>query len=336
MLYVQGEWSEMVAYVGIDVSKSKIDLCWLRDATGKKVKTKVFKNSDFHLISQWLAKSIDMSPESVHITLEATGVYHEGLVYHLHEQGYRVFVANPGKANLFAKSHGMTHKTDKSDAKLLAKYGASEPANLHRWEPDPPEVRELKAISRRLHALEKDRQRESNRLESSQISGASLRVTDSIHAMIGTLDDEIERLKQDIDDRIKKDPVLATNHELLGSIKGIGGVMQRELVCLFARKRFCTAKQVAAYLGLIPRLWESGVLKGKTTLSKTGPSYLRAKLYMAAVAASQHNPDIKKQKNRLLAQGKSRMAALGAAMRKLVQICFGVIKNQQPYQPQAV
>ncbi|EGG92796.1 Il-IS_3, transposase [gamma proteobacterium IMCC1989] len=104
------------------------------------------------------------------------------------------------------------------------------------------------------------------------------------------------------------------------------------MVYLFAAKSFVNAKQVAAYLGLIPRLNESGVFKGRTTLSKSGPSRVRAKLYLASVSASTHNHEIKAQRDRLLKAGKTKMQALCAAMRKLVQICFGVIKNQTEYQ----
>lgn len=91
---------------------------------------------------------------------------------------------------------------------------------------------------------------------------------------------------------------------------------------------------MAAYLGLIPRLNESGVFKGRTTLSKSGPSRVRAKLYLASVSASTHNHEIKALRDRLLKAGKTKMQALCAAMRKLVQICFGVIKNQTEYQVQ--
>ncbi len=55
---------------------------------------------------------------------------------------------------------------------------------------------------------------------------------------------------------------------------------------------------------------------------------------MAAVVATQHNPDIRAQYHRLLGAGKTKMQALGAAMRKLLQICFGVVKNQNEYMPQ--
>jgi len=150
------------------------------------------------------------------------------------------------------------------------------------------------------------------------------------------LEAEIKRLQEDIDNHINHYPKLKRNRQLLESIKGIGPVMSRELVYLFASKCFVNAKQVAAYLGLIPKLKESGKFKGRTMLSKAGSARIRAKLYMAAVCASTHNPDIKAQKMRLLKAGKVKMQALGAAMRKLIQICFGVIKHQTEYQPQAV
>ena len=110
--------------------------------------------------------------------------------------------------------------------------------------------------------------------------------------------------------------------------------MSRELVYLFSAKQFDNAKQAAAFMGLIPRLNESGNLKGRTTLSKVGPSRIRAKLFLAAVAAGTHNPDVKAQKIRLLAAGKTKMQALGAAMRKLIHICYGVLKTE--YQPNIV
>jgi transposase len=126
------------------------------------------------------------------------------------------------------------------------------------------------------------------------------------------------------------------NRDFLLSIPGIGKVMARELVYLFSAKKFVSAKQVAAYVGLIPRLNESGTFKGRTTLSKTGPSRIRSKLFLAAVCVGTHNPDIRMQKERLISAGKTKMQALGAAMRKLIQIFFGVIKNQTKYQAQAL
>ena len=118
------------------------------------------------------------------------------------------------------------------------------------------------------------------------------------------------------------------------SIKAVGPVTSRLMLSVIPSRPFKKASQVAAYLGLVPVLYESGTFKGRSHLSKRGPANIRAKLYMAAVVAIKHNPDIKAQYERLLLNGKTKMQAIGAAMRKLVQICFGVVKHQREYQSQ--
>lgn len=326
----------MCEYTGIDVSKDKIDIGWLRDVNTGKKKTKVFKNTpDGHQqVVNWLLKNLKVAAQDIVVTLEPTGVYHEALMYMLHNQGFRIYLVNPGKAKKYAESLNQTHKTDKLDAMVLARYGYDQRTKLALWQPEPPELRELKVLLRRLAALEKDLQREENRLEAAEVSLRSERVIQSLNDMIRTLKAEIARLQQEIDEHIDGHPELKRNRALLQSIKGIGPVMSRELVCLFAIKQFKSARQAAAYCGLIPKIRESGVLKGRSTLSKAGNARIRAKLYMAAIVASQHNPDIRAQKQRLLAAGKVKMQALGAAMRKLIQICFGVLKHQCEYQSQ--
>lgn len=334
----KGSYREMYSYIGIDVSKEKLDTGWLRDVANNKVKTKVFQNQKQSLekLAVWLLKNTQAEPQNILITLEATGVYHENLAYFLHQQGFKVLIANPGKAKQYARAIGLVHKTDKLDAIMLAHYGMAQfnAGKLTLWQPESPEARHLKGLLRRLDALEKDHQRELNRLEACEQVDTSARVLKSIYDMLATLQREIASLEQEIDDYIDRHPPLRKNRQLLSSIKGVGPVVSREMTCLFAGRDFSSAKQVAAYLGLIPRLVESGNFKGHTKLSKTGPARVRAKLYMAAVVAGTHNLDIKDQKRRLLRSGKNKMQALGAAMRKLVQICYGVIKHQQEYRPQ--
>lgn len=103
--------------------------------------------------------------------------------------------------------------------------------------------------------------------------------------MIHILDGEIKDIEREIDVIISVCPVMNKNHELLMSVVGIEKVMSRELVYLFSAKNFSTAKQVAAFVGLIPRLNESGSFKGRTTLSKIGPYRIRSKIFLAAVSA---------------------------------------------------
>jgi transposase len=228
---------------------------------------------------------------------------------------------------------GTVHKTDKADSLILARYGAM--VNPALWQPEPAAIRELKALIARIDALEMDVQREKNRLEKSEFNGTSPLVIESLHNMIGLLDAERIRLEKNIDDPIDRHPDLKEDLRLLRTIPGIGPVVSRVMVATIRSRPFERASECAAFLGVIPQLKESGMMRGRTSLSKKGPPKVRAKLYMAAIVASQYNPDIKAQKERLLKKGKNKMQALGAAMRKLVHQCFGVLKHQTEYCPQA-
>jgi len=324
----------MTHYVGIDVSKVKLDVAWLKDIDKVKVKTKVFANeaADFNQLIDWLKANINPDLTDIHVTLEATGIYHENIAYYLHEQGLNVSIVNPAFVRSYADSLGSRHKTDKKDSILLARYAYTAKPDL--WTPPPAEARHLKSLLSRLDALQEDLQRELNRQEKADATDTAPIVKASIEQMIDTLKIAIAKLNDDIDDHIDKHPNLKQDQQLLESIKGVGPVVSKQMVSLMHNKQFTKASQVAAFLGLVPKHVESGQFKGKSRLAKNGSSDIRAKLFMAAIVSKQWNPDIKAQYDRLLARGKCKMQAICAAMRKLVHICFGVIKHQMPYQPQ--
>ncbi len=326
----------MTDVVGIDVSKAKLDCLWLRDRTTLKVKTKVMANDQngHQALCQWLPKTLKLEPAQILVVMEATGIYHEHVALTLHDAGFRVAVVNPAHIKAYAQSLGNTHKTDKQDSLIIARFGAERAPGL--WQPEPLEIRELKALIARLEALEVDYQRESNRLEKAELRPASQTVLDSIHTMLSELEKAKRRIEEDIDDHIDRHPGLKHDKALLESIPGVGKVVSRLMLSVIHSRDFTGAKQVAAYLGLIPTQVESGVFRGRSAMSKRGPASVRAKLYMAAVCASHHNPDVSAMKERLLQNGKNHMQAIGAAMRKLVHICFGVINNQTEYRPQTV
>ena len=154
--------------------------------------------------------------------------------------------------------------------------------------------------------------------------------------MIEIQEAERQRMEEKINDHIDRHPDLKNDLRLLRTIPGIGPVVSRVMLSVIRSRTFNTASECAAFLGVIPKLKESGVFRGRASLSKKGPPKVRAKLYMAAIVASQHNPGIKAQKERLLKNGKNKMQALGAAMRKLVHQCFGVLKHQTEYCQQVI
>jgi transposase len=318
--------------IGIDVSKGKLDTLWLRDVASVKVKTKIQPNTaaGHKKLIDWIVKSTGQAIEQSHCLMEATGIYHEALAYALHTAGAEVSLVNPAQVREYARSLGIRNKTDKKDSWVIAHYGATQ--RVRRWQPEPEAVRTLKALINRLMALEKDRQREVNRLEHIPQTGASETVAQSIHTVVAQLDAEKQRLEKSINDHIDQNPQLKNDRELLLSIIGVGPVVSRLMLSILHSRDFDKGPQCAAYLGLNPIHNESGSsVRGRAHISKAGDARVRAKLYMAAIVCIQHNPDIRDQYQRLLKNGKSKKSALCAAMRKLVHICFGVLKHQQPY-----
>lgn len=120
----------------------------------------------------------------------------------------------------------------------------------------------------------------------------------------------------------------------LWTIPAVGEKTANRMAAVLGANTFASAKEAAAFLGLVPVKVESGVsVKGRAHLSKAENPRVRASLYMAAVVAKKGNPEIKALYERLCAQGKPRMSALGACMRKLVHLCFGVLKSGKDYAP---
>ncbi len=324
-----------MAIIGIDVSKAKLDTLWIRDIETMKVKSKVQPNTPqgHQALLSWATKQTGGAIDELHFVMEATGVYHERLAYWLHEAGAKVSVVNPARIHDYGKSLGVQSKNDKKDSVVIARYGVTQLPEL--WEPEAPEIRQLKALIARCDAVKGDIQREVNRLEKAVASGASTQVQVSIEKVQAQLEDEKARLESLIDDHIDNYPDLKQDRELLESIPGVGPTISQQMVAVLRSRSFKQASQAAAFLGLIPIERQSGSsVCSPPRLSKRGDAQVRRKLYMAAVTAIKHNPDIRRQYERLLRNGKTKMSALGAAMRKLVHICFGVLKHQTPYEPQ--
>lgn len=325
-----------MSVIGIDVSKHKIDVAWLRDPVQRKVKTRGFSNdpAGFAALLEWARHHTGATAQQLHFIVEATGVYHEALAYALHDAGARVSVVNPAQVRRYAESFGRRSKTDKKDSVILAWYGTTQHPRL--WEPEPDAVRILKALVARLEAVENDIQRESNRLEKAQVSDVTPQVARSIQSMLSHLEDEKQRLLKEIDQHLDQHPNLKNDHALLQSIPGVGPVLGRYMTVMLRSRSFESAAQAGAYVGLAPLHNQSGLsVRGQSSIGKNGNSNLRAKLYMATVVAIQHNPVIRTFYQQLLKNGKAKKVALVAAMRKLVHICYGVLKHQQPFQAHA-
>lgn len=313
-------------YLGIDVAKAKLD-CALRLPEGK-LRHKVVENTaaGFEILRAWLASQ---GATSVHVCLEATGIYWEPVAEFL--AGFETFavsVVNPAQIKAFGASQMVRTKTDKVDAKLIAQFCCERcpPA----WQAPTPVEQALRALVLRLDALQTMRTQEANRLEVARPA-----VREGIVQHLQWLDQEIKRLSKAIHDHIDADPTLHDKQRLLDSIPGLG---ERTIAVLLAfyiePKRFSNARQAAAFGGLDPRQHESGTsVKAKPHLSKVGHAFLRKALYMPAMVTLYKTAWGSRFRARLAAAGKPPMVIIGAMMRKLVHVAYGVLKSGKPFEP---
>ena len=316
--------------VGIDVSKKKLDIALLMNG---KVKSKVIDNTpEGHQdLLDWLGKS-KASLEDLHVCMEATGVYFEPVALSLHDAGIKVSVVNPACIKGFGHSENIRNKNDAVDAGLIARYCAAMSPML--WTPAPLEQRQLRAWSVRLQALKDIRQQESNRLEAHMITGMD-GVAAHVREHITWLDTEIKKLEKSIEDHIDRHPGLKHDAELIGSIPGIGTTTAAKVLGHIGDvRRFESAKAFAAFIGVTPKQRNSGTsLQGRTMISRTGSSALRAALYMPSLVARRHNAILNAFAERLLANGMAKMAVIGAVMHKLTHLIYGVIRTGKPFDP---
>ncbi len=312
--------------VGIDVSKDTLDVALLE---GDKVRFHQVPNSPAgHVtLGKWLSRD---RGKGIHACLEATGQYGDAIAAYLYQQGYAVSVVNPARIKSYAASTLRRFKSDKGDAELIAVYCQHESPTL--WTPTEESVRELQYLVRHLADLKDMRQQEQNRLGSGVTSE---RVRSDLAAHIAFLDEQIKRLTRDIQHHINQHPDLKQQKDLLASIPGIGdltaAVMLGEIRDI---RSFETARQLAAYAGLAPEQRVSGTsVRHKTRMAKNGNAHLRKALYMPAVAALRWNPLMRDLRERMLATGHCPMQIIGAVMRKLLHLAYGVIKTGKPFDP---
>lgn len=319
----------MTMWIGIDVAKRKLDVFALLNEATVKGRSKVLANSPagFKALIEWAGKqSVQEAPCCV---MEATGAYHEALADSLVAAGFEVVIANPARARKFAEGLDILNKTDRVDARALALYGAKK--NPARWVQPAPELRTLQALIKRIETLDQAVRREENRLE--KLAAQESVIVQSIHAHLIYLGQAKTDLKGKLDDHLDQHPHLKESAHRLATIPGVGEKTALRLTSFFASHRFDRARSAAAFCGLAPLHKQSGVKLNRSRLGKTGQPRLRAALYMSALVATRHNPDVKALYERLIAAGKAKMQALCAAMRKLLHIAFGVFTHGQPYTP---
>lgn len=312
-------------YLGIDLAKESLDVTLLpQDEYGH------FPNngSGHKRLLQWLKKR-ETEMTQLHVVMEATNIYWEELADYLNEQGLQVSVVNPAAVKGFGISQLQRNKTDKADSRVIALFGQQTQPRL--WHPPQPHQRKLRALVRHKQALLKSRTQQHNRIASCLDPD----VKSSLQAVVTVLEQQLEAIQNKITALVKQHPDLKDKHQLITSIPGIGSNTACAILAEFYDlEQYASAKTVAADAGVTPAKYESGTsVRRRARMSRLGKSAVRAVLFWPAQTAIRWNPIVADLAARLKQRGKPFGVILVAAMRKLLHLIFGVVKNRTPFDP---
>lgn len=303
--------------VGIDVSKDRLDVA-VRP-TGD-----VFAvGRDAEGLDDLIAWLKPLAAAAV--AVEATGGYETVVAASLSAAGLPVVVVNPAQVRAFAQALGKRAKTDPIDAGVIAHFVEATRPELR---PLPDEatrlLSDLVARRRQIVAMMAAERQRQKRL-------ANRRLQKSIARLLAALQKELSALETDIDDAVRGSPAWRDKEDLLASVPGIGKTIARTLIAELPELGRLDRRQVAALAGLAPWTRQSGQWKGRSFIGG-GRANLRTALFMGAMVAARHNPELKAFRDRLVQAGKPKLVALIATARKLLTILNAIIRDRTPWQ----
>ena len=306
-------------FIGVDVSKATLDI-----ALGKKGPYKTIPNA-LKAIRKFIAS---LSPEEVAlVVVESTGGFEQKLLDELTATSLPVALVNPSRVRNFARSTGQYAKTDQLDARILAEFGEKVELRLYRA-PSAKERRLSDLTTRRSQLLEMI-VAEKNRYQ------AMPRLEDKLKKHLDWLQEELEQTNAEIEELLESSQQWKEKRDILTSCKGVGNVTAFTLLAELPELGAVNRKEIASLVGVAPLNRDSGKRSRKRT-TYGGRSKARSVLFMATMSAIRFNPAIKQFYNRLLENGKQKMVAIVAAMRKLLTILNAMLKNKQMWRPQAL
>lgn len=315
-------------FAGLDVSKDVLDL-WA-GVEGCSLSAAQFGNTAAG--HRQLVRSLLKGKHQARVVLEATGTYSFDVALALHEAGVEVMVVNPKASHHFAEALMQRTRTDATAAEALREFALR--MDFVAWTPPSVEARELRDIARRIDALSREGAAEKNRLHALEASSNHSRlVAKDIRASIKAIQRRIARLLVEARRVIEGSAELEAPYRRLRTFKGFGHLSAvRTLGELLTLPPDMTAKQWVAHAGLNPCMKTSGTsVHKKPRVSKQGNARLRAALYMPALVARHHNPNVRAYADNLAVRGKAKLQVIVAVMRKLLHAIHGMLSSNSDF-----
>lgn len=304
--------------IGIDISKHFLEI-----AMGSTDPKPAHIRYNDRQVNELVEQLRELRPRL--IVLEPTGGLERSLMMTLLGAGLPVACIQPKRIRYFAKSIGVLAKSDRLDARVLARFGEviqPEPTQL------PTEQEQhLAALLTRRSQLIKMRTAERNHLAT-----AVEEIRPMIETSLAWLEEQIAQIERQIDDLLDSSTDLKKQRDVLESVPGVGKITVATLLGNLPELGRLNRKQIAALVGVAPFNKDSGTHRGKRQIYG-GRAKVRQVLYMATLSAIRSNPVIKQFYQRLIKAGKLRKVAIVAAMRKLLTILNAMLRSMQTWQP---
>ncbi|MBT1712473.1 IS110 family transposase [Fulvivirgaceae bacterium PWU5] len=288
----------------------------------------------FKELHQWVQKHRKAQQASLSITMEATGVYHDNLAWHLHTAQYVVHIVLPTRAKRYMQSMGIKSKNDQIDAQGLADMGMQQ--ELEPWKPASPNMLVLRSLTRQVEMFQETRTTLSNQLEAAEhLAFADDLIIKNLESIVQTMEENIKMLKERITETIQKDPVLSGKYELVKPLKGMGILTFATIVAETGGfELFKNQKQLVSYAGYDVVENQSGGRIGKTRISKQGNAHIRRILFMASFNMVKYQISTFYQLyERVYDRTKIKMKGYVAIQRKLLCLLYTLWKKDTAFDP---
>jgi len=311
--------AQMVATVGIDVSKDRLDVSL--HPTDEQFSVTNDREGWRELVRR-------LEPlQARAIGLEASGGYERGPIDALLDASLPVRLVNPWKLRRFAQAAGVLAKNDRLDAQLIARFVASMPSREVHRDRDVDHLAELVQARRQLVDAAQQITCQIEHLRDPDLRRLMTR-------RIRQIERDVERLDQLIVRAIEASPTLSARRDLLCSMPGVGPVLAATLIALLPELGSLANRSIAALVGVVPYDFDSGRMKGLRCIFG-GRAAVRRVLFMAAQVAARFNPTLKAFSQRLKAAGKKPKVAIVAVMRKLIVTLNAMLRHNAPWTPAA-
>jgi transposase len=326
------------AGLGIDVSKDKLDVCYVEFWADGHLSTKWSKklsndSKGLKLLDERLKTLTSRYPGTpLSVCMEATGVYHERACHFLHDSGYSVSVLLPNQVKAFGKSLNIKSKNDKVDAALIARM-AVERAHAP-WVKPSKEMSALRGLARERQGIIDEKTSVLNQLHAAEHANSMEKGTRKrFEKRIGLMDKQLEEVEAEMFGMAEADGEIQRKMSLITSVPGMGKLTA--VVLLAETNSFAdiaSRSQLTSYAGYDVVERQSGNTAGQTRISKKGNSRIRKAMYFPAIVAAKKCTEMTQVYERVFERTRIKMKAYTAIQRRLLLLAYTLCKNDKPYE----